>query len=139
MINNNKLREREFLGTTTAVYDYTKSNLYIVVNNELYIINTLTGEDTFTSSYVGEKVEVRKIDDGILMVSVDRTDGIMKVALDGSIIWKTDLTTNVESVDGLQFVGDNVVVQYTDENWNEHYSLINNDTGEILINAEAIS
>jgi len=127
------------LGTTTAVYDYTKSNLYIVVNNELYIINTLTGEDTFTSSYVGEKVEVRKIDDGILMVSVDRTDGIMKVALDGSIIWKTDLTTNVESVDGLQFVGDNVVVQYTDENWNEHYSLINNDTGEILINAEAIS
>ena len=135
----NKLWEREFLGTTTAVYDYTKNNLYIVVNNELYIINTLTGEDTFTPSYVGEKVEVRKIDDGILMVSVDRTDGIMKVALDGNIIWKADLTTNVESVGGLQFVGDNVVVQYTDENWNEHYSLINNDTGEILINAEAIS
>ena len=133
-----KIWEREFEEATNAVYDYTKNNLYIVVNNQLYIINLETGEDTFTPTYVGAKADIRKLSDGILMVSKSKSDGIMKCQLDGSITWMTNLQNDIESVTGLQLVGDNIVIQYEDTNYEEHYVLLRAKTGEVLTNADAI-
>lgn len=65
----NKIWKREFEETTNANYDYTKNNIYLTANNELYIINIETGEDTFAPTYVGPKKGIRKLDDGILLVS----------------------------------------------------------------------
>lgn len=133
-----KIWEREFEETTAAVYDYTKNNIYIVVNNTLHIINTETGEDTYKPTYVGEKVEIRKLHDGILMVSKNKSDGIMKSELGGDIIWTANLSTDVQSVYGLQLVSGNIVIQYEDENWSEHYALISGDSGDVLLNAESV-
>lgn len=131
----NKIWEREFEETTNAIYDYTENNLYIVVNNELYIINIQTGEDTFAPAYVGEKLDIRKFSDGIVMVSASKSDGVMKVALDGRIIWKTNLSSDPTSASGLQLVDGNLIVSYGDEDWNSHCCLIDSGTGELLIDA----
>lgn len=99
----NKLWRREFEeitppeteGLMTRIYDYTKNNVYCLVNNELYIINIATGEDTYPPAYVGKKIAVRKLNDGILLVSNAKSDGIMKLALDGSMIWKTNTSNDM--------------------------------------------
>jgi hypothetical protein len=130
-----KIWEREFDEITSAVYDYTENNLYIAVNNELYIINIETGEDTFAPSYVGEKKEIRKFSDGIVTVSASKSDGIMKSALSGDILWKTNLPSDPEYVNGIQLVDGNLVLDYNDADWTQHYCLIDNATGEILVDA----
>ena len=141
--NLNKVWKREFPETTNAIYDYTKNNIYLVANNELYIINIETGEDTFTPSYVGEKVAIRKLDDGILMISKNKSDGVMKAALNGSITWKTNLGNDVHSADGIQIIKDTIVFQQY--YWNSpsdcgtHYIVLNKDNGSVLMDAEAIS
>lgn len=128
-----KIWEREFEEITNAVYDYTETNLYIAVNNELYIINMETGEDVFPPSYVGEKKEVRKFSDGIVIVSANKSDGVMKLSPNGEIIWKTNLSADPASIRGLQFVNGNFILDYEDADWNQYYCLINGSTGEILI------
>lgn len=130
-----KIWEREFEETTNAIYDYTENNLYIVVNNELYIINIQTGEDIFPPAYVGEKKEIRKFGDGIVMISASKSDGVMKVAPNGGIIWKTNLFSDVNYVGGLQLVDGNLVFSYEDIDWNSYCCLIDGATGELLINA----
>lgn len=129
----NKVWEREFEENTSAVYDYTETNLYIVVNNELYIINMETGEDVFAPSYVGEKKEIRKFSDGIVIVSASKSDGVMKISLNGDIIWKANLSADALNVNGLQLVNGNIVLDYEDADWNQHYCLIDSSTGEMLI------
>lgn len=135
----NKVWKREFPETTNAIYDYTKNNIYLVANNELYIINIETGEDTFAPAYIGEKMAIRKLSDGILLVSKNKSDGVMKISLDGKIIWKTNLAENTYSVQGIQVVGDNIVVdQYywnDPEAYGNHYIVLDNKSGKVVIDA----
>lgn len=136
----NKIWEREFMETTSAEYDYTAQNIYLVANNELYIINLETGEDTYTPVYVGEKLEIRKLSDGILLISSNKSDGVMKMGLDGSLIWKTNLQTNTLSVDGVQIIENHIVIsQYSSEDYTTHYLVLDNTTGEIVQEAISIS
>lgn len=139
----NKIWKREFTETVSAQYDYTKNNVYLVANNELYIINVETGEDTFPPSYVGEKVAVRKMSDGILLISPNQSDGIMKVDLKGSILWRLNLKNDVYSVDGLQVLDDRLVfAQYyweSAEDYGTRYLVIDNHTGDVLTDAVSIS
>ena len=130
-----KIWSRDFDEISNAVYDYTEANLYIVVNNELHIINLETGEDIFDPSYVGEKKEIRKDSDGIVIVSPKKSDGIMKISVDGDLIWKANLSTDVDHVDGLQFVNGNIVLNYVDENWTSYYCLVDSNTGEMIVEA----
>ena len=132
----NKIWERDFSEISNAVYDYTETNLYIVVNNELYVINIETGEDVFEPSYIGEKKEIRKDTDGIVIVSASQSDGVMKTSNSGEIVWKTNLSTDVGTVNGVQFVNGNVILDYSDPDWGEHYCLIDGSTGEMLIDAQ---
>lgn len=150
----NKIWKREFTGVTTTCYDYTVNNIYFSVNNELYIINTQTGEDTFPPSYVGAKVALRKLADGILMISESQSDAIMKCALDGSILWKTSLSGDISAETdtlfespysfSIQLIGGNIILSlniYHDYDPNTgtysdtHYIALNPDTGEILQDA----
>lgn len=134
-----KVWKREFSETTSALYDYTKNNIYLVANNELYIINIETGEDTFAPAYVGEKTAIRKLSDGILLVSKNKSDGVMKMSLDGRMIWKTNLSADTHFLDGIQLVGETIVLdQYY---WNSpgdcgtHYIVLDNATGKVIIDA----
>ena len=132
----NKIWKREFMETTSAQYDYTKNNIYLVANNELYIINIETGEDTYNPSYMGNKAALRKLNEGILMISNDRSDGIMMTNLDGSIKWKTNLENDVSYVEGLQIVDDRIIFCYSGTNKEETYVntyvAIDKESGEIL-------
>lgn len=138
----NKIWKREFEETTSALYDYTKNNIYLVANNELYIINIETGEDTFEPTYVGAKMAIRKLTDGILMISESKSDGVMKSSLDGSILWKTNLSNDVLSVDGVQLVDNKIIFeQYyweSVEDFGTHYVVLNNEDGSIIEDAVAI-
>ena len=132
----NKIWEREFSEISNAVYDYTEANLYIVVNNELYIISIETGEDVFAPSYVGEKKEIRKDVDGVVIVSASKSDGLMKTSPSGEILWKTNLSTDVGYVDGIQFVDGNIILDYSDPDWGQHYCLFDGSTGELIMETQ---
>ena len=141
--NLNKMWKREFEETTTAMYDYTKNNIYLAANNELYIINIETGEDTYAPSYVGAKKAIRKLNDGILMISESKSDGVMKAGLDGHIIWKTNLQEDTYSVDGVQLIDRNIVVQQY--YWNDpsnsgtHFIVLNSEDGSVIADAVSIA
>jgi len=107
--------------TTSAQYDYTKNNIYLTANNELYIINIETGEDTYDSTYIGSKDAIRKVNEGILMISNDRSDGIIMADLDGSIKWKTNLENDVSDVEGLKIVDDRIIFCYSGMDKEETY------------------
>ena len=136
----NKIWEGDFMDTTSAQYDFTENNIYLTDNNELYIINTNTGEDTFPPAYVGSKAAIRKLDDGILMISNSRSDGVMMANLDGSVKWTANLEHDVDSVVGLQIVDDRIIFCY---GWDREtgafggntYVAIDQGTGEILASA----
>ena len=132
----NKIWEREFSEISSAVYDYTETNLYIVVNNELHIISIETGEDVFDAIYVGERKEIRKDADGVVIVSANKSDGLMKTSPNGEIIWKTNLSTDVGYVDGMQFVDGNIILDYSDPDWGQHYCLFDGSTGELIMETQ---
>ena len=142
----NKLWHREFLEVTppeteglmlTRSYDYTKNNIYFAVNNELYIINTETGEDTFPPVYVGKKLAVRKLSDGILLIGHNKSDGVMKLNLNGSVEWRTNLAADVLEADYVQVLNDRIVICaiLLEEYSGTHYIVLNNDDGSVVIDA----
>lgn len=107
-----KIWQRDFEDTINGVYDYTKDNFYIVANNDLYIINMETGKDTVKPSYVGEKTDIRKISDGLIMFSASKSDSVMKTDLNGNIIWKTNIMDDdyTSSINSVQFVGKKIII-----------------------------
>lgn len=138
--NLKKLWKKEMEETVNAVYDLTKHNIYLIANNELRIIDIETGEDTFPARYVGEKLDVRKLNDGLLLVSKNKSDGIMKTSLDGTIQWKVNLPSDIEYVNSVQIIEDKIVVvvsafgDYTERE--NYYIVLDNETGEIISSEE---
>lgn len=129
----NKVWKREFEETQNAKFDYTSNNIYLVANNELYIINTETGEDTFSPKYIGERLEVRKLRDGILLISSNPADAIMKTDLEGNIVWKTNIPDGISSVKGIQLVGDNISID------TGNYYIISDSDGSVVLEAKSLS
>ena len=134
----NKIWNREFEETTSAVYDYTKNNIYLVANNNLYIINIATGEDTFAKSFIGQKQDIRKMPDGILSIGASKSDAVIKNDLDGNMVWTANLSEDVYSVNSVQFVDDNIILQ-VDLMDGLHYIVIDNQTGKIITDAVSLS
>ena len=136
----NKIWKREFAETTNAEYDYTKNNVYLIANNELFIINIETGEDTFNPVYVGERADIRKLNDGILLLAENKSDALMKIDVHGNMVWKTNLSADMCSW-SIQVVGDKIILgaYLDDEYWLPHYIVVDNSTGEILIDAVSMS
>lgn len=133
-----KLWQREFDQTTSAHYDYTKNNIYLAANNSLYIINMETGEDTFSPAFIGEKQEIRKMNDGVLSVGKAKADAVIKTDLDGNLLWKTSLPQDITQIDGIQFVDDHIILQL--ELFDGlHFVVIDSVTGNLMQDAVSIS
>lgn len=130
----NKIWKREFEETTSAVYDYTKNNIYLVANNELYIINIETGEDAFSVAYIGAKAEIRKLADGVLTIGESKSDAVIKNDINGKMMWKTNLSGDVYRVDGVQLIDTNIILQLQLED-GTHYVVLDNATGKVLLDA----
>lgn len=99
-LSYNKLWSREFENASiyqfntmsdNDFFDYTESAIYLDLNNNLYVIDMETGEDKISPVTVGEKTNIRKTTDGILLMSDSMTDTVIKTDLEGNILWKLDL------------------------------------------------
>ncbi|MBQ3045351.1 MAG: zinc-ribbon domain-containing protein [Clostridia bacterium] len=113
-----KIWSREFDQTTSSVIDYTKDHIYLVANGSMYIIDAKTGENAVDPKYVGAKSEVRKLEDGILLVSHKSADAVMKTDLSGNVLWTANLSKDMtepsapEDIPVVQLIGGNYVIQY---------------------------
>lgn len=129
-----KLWQRDFEETINAVYDYTATTLYIVANNDLYTIDITTGEDVIKPSYVGQKTDIRKVADGLIMFNDTKADSVMKVDSNGDIVWKTNISNELYLLkNSVQFVNDKIIIS------NDRIAFeISAKTGEIITTGEAI-
>lgn len=110
--NFNKVWQRDFEETVNGVYDYTDKCFYIVANNDLYIIEMSTGKDVKKPSYVGAKSDIRKVHDGLIMFSEEKTDSVMKTDLNGDIVWKTNIMNENYTVltSSIQFISERIII-----------------------------
>lgn len=171
----NKIWSREFENASiyqfntmndNDFFDYTDSSIYLDLNNNLYIIDIKTGEDKISPVTVGEKTNIRKTSDSILLMSDSTTDTIIKTDLEGNILWKLDLPLyNSEMkksyidmgadfnvvITAIQFDEDSIKIEYGFEasNFNSEYNyteviwsarkifVVDND-GNMLMNTEVL-
>ncbi len=133
----NKLWSREFDYNSTKAYlspiDYTDTQMACVVDNDLYLIDLETGENVIEPVMVGEKYRVNMMDDGIVLITDDNKDTIMKVGYDGEIIFKTNGDLKLETISWIntQIVNGKLVVDIygatTEGYYRDQYLVINND------------
>lgn len=129
--NLKKIWKREFEDTTSASYDFTKNNVYLCANNELYIININTGEDVYGSKYIGAKTDIRKISQGLLAISEAKSDAFMLMDLQGNIKWKVNAQENVSQIDAIQVVDDRLVINACSGNVSYYY-VIDIEDGSLI-------
>lgn len=174
-LSYNKLWSREFENASIYQYstmrdndffDYTESAIYLDLNNNLYIIDIETGEDKISPVTVGEKTDIRKTADGILLMSDSMTDTVMKTDLDGNILWKLDLPLyDSETRDfylsqgadfdivitAIQFDENSIKIEYnyaankyneeynyTETLWSESKIFVIDNDGNMLMNTEVL-
>lgn len=149
----NQIWKREFLDTTIANYDYTKSYAYVVVNGYLYIIDMTNGEDVIDKKYVGQKIELRKIADGILLFAKDKSEAVMMTDNEGNIIWTANMQRTLGSVNRTQFRDNMMICSYDaydgEGYWDEDYGPMDSrydgfmqidlKTGEIVQEVEELA
>lgn len=143
-----KLWSREFDETTSAVIDYTADHIYLVANGNMYIIDAKTGVDAVEKKYVGAKSGIRKLKDGILLISPGKTDAVMKTDLTGNVLWTANLTAEISDpstgadIPIVQIVDGNYVIQY-DAGWSpegntvETYSVVITPEGKVEFDGKA--
>lgn len=119
-----KLWSREFKDVDTLSLDYTSKNIYLVANNDLYIIDTETGKDQISPAMVGEKVKISVSKDGIIMIGAGDKDNIMKTDFEGNIIWKTSTDIEVASCNMIQIVNGTVVANLIHEKFEPNYEYV---------------
>lgn len=143
-----KIWSREFDETTTAVLDYTAQHIYLVANGSLYIIDTQTGEDVVDPNFVGAKCDIRKLEDGTLLIASGKSDAVMKTDLEGNVLWTVNLTAEISDPSTgaekpiVQLVGGNYVLQYNsgwspEGNTMETYSVVITPDGNIEFDGKA--
>jgi hypothetical protein len=143
--------QREFEGTESLAYDYTKNNFYLAINNNLYIINSETGEDTYSPTYVGKQIDVRKSADGIYLIKDGgganndvKADVLMKCDLTGKIIWSASMESNYNGETDFQILDGNILFGYDsiDFAYNKYFgvvAVIDADSGDIIQSCEKIT
>ena len=122
----------------------------MIANNNLYVIDLQTGEDTISSQFVGKKLDIRKLTDGILLLGQEKSDGLMKCDLSGNVEWSVNLPyDNVYPLADLQVIDGNLVLGYTYETgktdeygWDELvsiYCLYDLSTGDLIQSGETVA
>ena len=109
----NKLWSREFENTDNALFDHTEDSIFIAANNDFYIIDTKTGEDVIPPVYVGEKIKISVLKDGIFLVGTGNKDNVMKVDFSGNIVWRTSIDLEISACVNPQIVNDSIILLVT--------------------------
>ena len=147
----NKIWKREFEETTSATYDVTEDNIYLVANNELYVISTENGEDRYEKLYIGNKLDVRKFKEGVLAISQNKSDAFMFISPENQILWKVDALGDIETYPDIQtqMVDGKIIISYTDADyysyegsgiaWKRCYTVIDVNDGTVIYEGEVVS
>lgn len=108
----NKLWGREFKSDIISTIDYNIDKLTFVVDNDLYLLDINTGENIVEPVIVGKKLKVNMIKNEIILVGDEDKDNIMKVDLQGSIIFKENANTTIEKITNVytQMVNDKIII-----------------------------
>ncbi len=117
---------RSFANSYNAVFDCTDDYIYIVANTNLYVINTKNGKDAIKPRYVGNKCNILKLDNSLLMLSELRSGAVMKTDLEGNVIWTADLSYDMPNTDSdatpcVQMLASGYLISY--EAQENNYSL----------------
>lgn len=128
----NKIWGREFKNVDKAVLDYTADAVYLVVDNDLYTIDTKDGKDKIDPVFVGDKVKINVQPDGLFLIGKGTKDNLMKVDKKGNIIWKVSADIDVTSCGAVQVIDGNLVVEL-------HYGETYPDGFEYLRKSKLIS
>ena len=116
--NFNKIWSREFENTEISTFDTTDDNIYLVANNEFYIIDIKTGENVQEPISVSNRLSVHKLADGIFLCGKDGYDTFMFLGFDGQVKWQTDYEKSIDGIFNVQLIENDLVIelyQYTDE------------------------
>ncbi len=146
--NLNKLWSREFEYNSTdetnySPMDYNETQMSIVIDNDLYLIDLETGENIIEPVLVGNKTKVLMMNDGIILIGEENKDLVMKVNFEGKIMYRIDGDTNLTKVENIatQIVDGKLIIKVSGVDENaiargeedidlidiEKYMVINND------------
>lgn len=122
--------------------DYNSSQLAIVIDNDLHLINLENGENIIEPVIVGEKISLNMTSDGVILIGNNNKDAIMKVGFDGKIIYRTNGNIDFESIEAsqIQIIDNKVVVRlYGTGNEGFPYEkyIVLNDDGSIETETES--
>lgn len=112
-----KIWSKEFEETESMVMDYTSEAIYIVTNNDLYGLDITNGEELFSPVFVGEKIAINLLEDGVILVGTGNKDNMMKIDLKGNMVWKTSIDLEIASCSSLQVIDNNIVGYYYNDNY----------------------
>lgn len=104
-----KIWSREFEDTNNMEIDYTQDRMFLVTDNDLYYLDINTGEDVISPVFVGKKIAVNLLEDGAILIGEGSKDNVMKVNLDGQIVWKISVDIDVDGCTSLQMIDGNII------------------------------
>lgn len=105
-----KIWSREFTDSAYFAGDSTENYIYLSIGEKLYILDAKTGKDAIEPKTVGEKIDIRKLTDGILLISSNAQNAIVKLDLEGNELWK--ISSGIEAYTShVQIIGDKYVIQ----------------------------
>ena len=121
--------------------DYSNTQMAVVVDNDLYLIDLATGENIIEPVMVGEKVRVVMMSDGIILIGDNNKDTIMKVDYEGKTIFKTNAgtdTINLIEKAHIQIINNklNIFLSGTNEYASADKYLIVDNSGKIETSSE---
>ena len=141
-----KLWSREYQYNSNLNYaspiDYTSSQLAIVIDNDLHLLDLKTGEDIFNPVLVGSKIKLNMMTDGIILIGNDSKDTIMKIGYDGNTIFRTNGNINLSHIDyaRTQIVNGKMVIDLEGSDPNTDFDsfqyLVLNSDGSIELSTE---
>lgn len=122
--------------------DYNSSQLAIVIDNDLHLINLENGENIIEPVIVGEKISLNMTSDGVILIGNNNKDAIMKVGFDGKIIYRTNGNIDFESIEAsqIQIIDNKVVVRLYgagNEGFPYEKYIVLNDDGSIETETES--
>ena len=109
-------REFDYKSSDFDIYstpmDYTASQLSVVIDNDLYLIDLTTGENVIEPVLVGNKIAISMLSDRILLIGNDNKDAIMMVDYKGNVIKKMNADTTMDSIYSadMQIVNNRIVI-----------------------------
>ena len=100
--NFKKIWSREFDYASTKAFsspmDYTEDKMALMIDNDLYLIDLLTGENIIEPVIVGEKIKINMMSDGVVLIGDNNKDTIMKVDYTGKVLFKLNADTDMEEI-----------------------------------------